>query len=268
MPAAGSPPGSAAPPTARGDSGGGPGFDVAGKTQPAPGRRAVIAPVPLHPVVEVLVAPGDRVKKGQVLVKLDADEPEADVRAKEAALDSAKGSAREARRYMPRIEESHRAGSVSEVVYHQARLGLLKAEADERTAKAALESAKAELEHYTVTAPLDGIVSWLDVCVGTVSRPGTTVWGEILDLRELDVRCEVTPEQADRLAAGHPAEVRRPGDNGVGYLPGKVVYVGVAADPRTGLVPAVVRLENAGGKLRSGVPVRVRFGEVAAASGR
>src|SRR5262249_32343763 len=134
---------------------------------------------------------------------------------------------------------------------------------------------------YTVTAPLEGVVSWLDVCVGTVSRPGTTVWGEILDLRELDVRCEVTPEQADRLAGGRPAEGGRPGDTGEGDSPGGIRYarvaadargrildVGIAADPRTGLVPVVVRLENAGGKLRSGVPVRVRFGEVAAASGR
>jgi hypothetical protein len=31
-----------------------------------PGRRAIIAPVVLHPVVEVKVAPGDRVKKDQL----------------------------------------------------------------------------------------------------------------------------------------------------------------------------------------------------------
>ena len=27
--------------------------------------------------------------------------------------------------------------------------------------------------------------------VGVVSRPDTTVWGEVLDLSEIDVRCEV-----------------------------------------------------------------------------
>jgi RND family efflux transporter MFP subunit len=214
--------------------------------------------------VEVLVAPGDRVKKDQVLVKLDADEPEADVRVKEAAMDSAKAALQEARRYQPRIEQLYRSGSVSEGAYHQARLGLLTAEANERAAKAALEAAKAELEHYTVTAPLDGVVSWLDVCVGNVSRPGTTLWGEILDLREIDVRCEVSADQADGLAAGQPAEVRRPADNGATYLPGKITYVGVAADPRTGLVPVLVRLENSNSKLRSGIPMRVRFGEALA----
>src|SRR5947209_17175086 len=57
-----------------------------GITRPAPGRRGVIAPVPLHPVVEVLVKLGDRVKKGQALVRLDDDEPRAEVRARRATV--------------------------------------------------------------------------------------------------------------------------------------------------------------------------------------
>jgi multidrug efflux pump subunit AcrA (membrane-fusion protein) len=57
-----------------------------GKTQPVPGRVAKIAPVVLHPVTEVLVVPGTRVKKGQPLVRIDDDEAKADVRNKEAAL--------------------------------------------------------------------------------------------------------------------------------------------------------------------------------------
>src|SRR6476646_8503241 len=79
-PAAATPP---PPPTPPADSAA---LEVTGKTQPAPGRLAVIAPVVLHPVVEVKVAPGDRVKKDQLLIKLDDDEPRADVRAKQAAL--------------------------------------------------------------------------------------------------------------------------------------------------------------------------------------
>ena len=63
-----------------------PPFEVEGKTRPLPKARAEIAPTVLHPVVEVLVVPGDRVKKDQPLVKIDSDEPEAEVRAKKAAL--------------------------------------------------------------------------------------------------------------------------------------------------------------------------------------
>jgi multidrug efflux pump subunit AcrA (membrane-fusion protein) len=75
-------------------------IEVPGLTQCIPTRKSTIAPVPLHPVVDVLVTLGDRVKKGQPLVKLDDDEAQADVRGKHAALESARIALKEARRYL------------------------------------------------------------------------------------------------------------------------------------------------------------------------
>jgi membrane fusion protein (multidrug efflux system) len=217
----------------------------------------MIAPVPLHPVVEVLVAAGDRVKKGQTLVKIDDDEPQADLRAKEAGLTSARHSLAEAQRFLAAITKLHEQGGTAEQTYHAARVALLKAEQDERAAAAAVESAKAELEHYTVTAALDGVIAWLDVCPGMVSRPGTSVWGEILDLREIDVRCDVLPAQADRITAGQAAQVQMlpKGD----FETAKVIYVGIAADKTTSRVPVIVRMPNAKAHLRCDIETIVRF---------
>jgi hypothetical protein len=75
-------------------------IEVTGRTQCIPARRGIIAPVPLHPVIAVLVAPGDRVKKGQPLVKIDDDEAQADVRAKQAALQTAHIALKESRRHL------------------------------------------------------------------------------------------------------------------------------------------------------------------------
>ena len=234
-------------------------IEVSGRTQAVPARKAIISAVPGHPVVEVAVAAGDRVKKGQVLVRLDDDEPKADVRAKEAAVEGLRIELKESRRYLEASEKLHEKGALSEHHLHEVRAATLKVEAEERNAAAALEGAKAELEHYTLEAPIDGMVSWLDVYVGTTLRPTTKAWGEILDLSEVDVRCELTPEQADQVVAGEKAEVRARGKKDAAGV-GKVVYVGVAADEASGLVPAVVRLDNAKAGLRCGVPVTVRLG--------
>jgi RND family efflux transporter MFP subunit len=230
-------------------------LEVAGLTQCAAGRRGIIAPVPLHPVIDVRVVPGERVRKGQVLVVLDDDEPRADVRLKEALLDSAHHAAGEARRFLTKAE------SVTEILPEQrlfdARLAVRKAEADERAAQAALDAAKAELEHYRVAAVLDGVVSSLDVYPGVVARPGTTVWGEIVDLHELDARCELTPSEADKIALGQKVEVRT--NDGGDVATGAVNFIGLVADAKTGRVPVLVHFANSREHLRCGVSVSVRF---------
>jgi multidrug resistance efflux pump len=286
----------------------------AGKTQPAPGKAAKIAPAVLHPVEQVLVAVGDRVKKGQEVVKIDEDEPAADMRARKAAvveleaslarlkaeprehdieeaaaaLDTFRVAARANKQLLDRLEPAWKKGSISEQYYHDVRTDAARAEADAKAAEArlkrlqkrpydqevaeltarvvgareALKSAEAELEHYTVTAPIDGIITSLDVVPGTVSRPGTTVWGEILDLSVIDVRCDVTPGQADQITPGQEAEVVREGRSEV--LKGQVVNVGIAADRQTGKIPVLVRLKNPDNRLRCYIDVKVRFPTTAA----
>jgi multidrug resistance efflux pump len=282
-----------------------------GKTQPVPGRRAIIAPVVLHPVEEVRVKVGDRVKKEQVLVKIDSDEPEADLRARkanveelkaslarlqaepreedqneaQANLETARVTAREAKELLERLEPVWRRGSVSDQRYFEARAAVLKAQTDVQAAtarltrlkkrpfdhevaelkgrvaaaEAAVRAAEAELEHYEVKAMIDGVVTRLDAHPGSSDRPGTTVWGEILDLGEIDVRCDVAPGRADQITLGQVAEVLQ--DGSAKARPGKVVLVSIAADPKTGKVPVLIRLENTEHPLRCYVDVKVRFAE-------
>jgi RND family efflux transporter MFP subunit len=234
-------------------------FTVSGRAQCAPGKKATIAPVPLHPVVEVRIAPGDRVKKEQKLIKLDDDEPQADVRNKLAILEAARVCQKEATRYYKRLEENYKHAAISEASFFSAMRDALKAVHDEKAAEAAVESAKAELEHYEVEAQIDGIVSWLDVYPGMVSRPGTTVWGEILDLSEIDIRCDITLDQAEKVKKGQNVEVvRQTQKNGAAFA-GKVSMLGITVDAKTGLVPVLVRVANPDMVLRCGEPVQLRF---------
>ncbi len=284
--------------------------EVPGKTQPVPGRMGRIATTVLHPVTHVLVSPGERVKAGQPLVKLDSDEPEADVRAKKAALaeleaglsrlkampreeeraearatlEGATVATKVATQCHERFEGLRRKDAISLHQYQESLSTLRRAEAEERAAaahlqcllkhpvsqeiaemearvaaaKAEIEAAEAELEHYTVNAAIDGVVTRLEVYPGTVTRPGTSLWGEILDLREIDVRCDVSPLQADGVVSNQTVEVVQPGPTPRRFT-GRVALVGTAADPLSGRVPVLVRVANAEERLRSNVDVVMRF---------
>jgi multidrug efflux system membrane fusion protein len=233
-------------------------FVVPGRTQCISTRKGIVAPTVLHPVVEVLVTLGARVKKDQPLVKLDDDEPQADVRAKKALLENAELAAREAKRLLSSLEAIHARGALPENRLHEARAAAQKADKEALAAKAVLDAAAAELEHYTVAASIDGIVSRWEVYRGMVSRPGTTVWGEILNLDEIDVCCQLALGQLDCLKVGQTAEVLS-ADSTKLYGTAKVEFIGLEADRDSGKVPVLVRLANPEGALRCQVPVQVRF---------
>lgn len=237
-----------------------PPLEVPGRTEVSGARRGVIAPTALQPVVELLVAPGTRVKKGQVLVKLDSADLQADLQVKKAALDGADVTLKEARRHLAQMEKLYNQGTSPEHRLYECRLLAAKAETDERAAKAAVAISQNAVDGCELRAPIDGVVAWLKASPGSIVRPGTEPWGEILDLSELDVRCELAPAQANRIKVGDAAEVRSTGKD-VLYGSGKVTMIGVVADRATGLVPVIVRLANPEDRVRAEVPVQVRFVE-------
>jgi len=233
-------------------------LEVRGRTRCLLSRRGIIAAAIMRPVVEVLVGPGDRVTKGQVLIKLFDLEPQAKVRAREKDLRSLEAKAQYSRQTLELATPARKAGALPENTYNEIRATALSNEAQMLAAEAELALAQSELKLYTVTAAIDGEVAWLDVSPGTVTWPGSMIWGEIVDLRELDVRCELSPVQAERVAVGRSAEIWLDGKAEAAGT-GKVVLVGKMAERNSGLVPVVVRVANAQERLPAEVAVRVRF---------
>jgi len=233
-------------------------LEVPGRTRCMLSRRGIIAAAILRPVVEVLVGPGDRVTKGRALIKLYDLEPQAKVQAREKELLSIEAKSRYSRRILDLAEKSRETGALPAITYNELSGTALSNEALVLAAQAELSLAQSELKLYTVTAPIDGEIAWLDVSLGTVTWPGSLIWGEIIDLRELDVRCELSPLQTEQVAVGQRAEIWRDG-TAEAAATGKVVFVGKMADRSSGFVPVVVRVANVQERLRAEIAVKVRF---------
>ncbi|MBS0208645.1 MAG: efflux RND transporter periplasmic adaptor subunit [Planctomycetes bacterium] len=286
---------------------------VSGTSLPAPGRVSEIAATVMHPVTKVYVKPGDQVRVGDPLVELDADEPEADVRAHraevteltaalarlramprgeeraqaKAELESAQIHTRASQAYLERLTTLRSQEAISERQLIEQQTTTLRAIADQqaaqarldyllkqpieleiaeaaaslKAAEAELEAVEAELEHYVVYASIDGIVCWLDVTPGTVSRAGTKVWGELVDLREVDVQVELTPKQLSQVDLSQPIEVRL-GELGTVW-PAQFVFAAPAANRTSGKIPVTLRVKNSGEPLRCHLPVTVEFRRLA-----
>lgn len=130
------------------------------------GSSAAIQSISVHPqasgeVVELAVAAGDRVRAGDVLVRLDAA-------AETLSLERAAVDVEEAQLRFNRFQQLRPSGAVSVSQLDEARLALASARASAATAELALE-------RRTVRAPFDGFVGLPRVTVGERVDSGTVL---------------------------------------------------------------------------------------------
>ncbi|MBI5569149.1 MAG: efflux RND transporter periplasmic adaptor subunit [Desulfomonile tiedjei] len=123
-------------------------------------------------VVELNVDAGQQVKKGQVLLRIDARElTEREAQAR-AALDGAKADMAKAKTDFERYSTLFEQQAVAKQAYDDAKTKYETAQAGEARAESLLEEAKTQLEYARVVAPFDGIIATREVNVGDLASPG------------------------------------------------------------------------------------------------
>ncbi len=218
--------------------------EVVGNVEAA--QRAVLSAKVTGVVDAINVAPGSKVRQGEVLATIAAREIK-------ARLDSALAAQDQASKDFGRIEKLLKSGSSTRQEYDAATTRL-------RTADAAVVEAKAMLQYTSITAPFDGVVTRKLVEVGDLATPGKSLL-EMENSSLLRFECEVPEALIDRVAMGAELPVRI--DAAGAVLAGKVSEVApsASAGSRTFLVkldlPAAEKL-RAGQFGRVRVPVRER----------
>lgn len=190
------------------------------------GKVAAAAEVNVVPkvpgkVVAVPVQVGDRVKAGQVLVRLEATEIAAQVRQAEAALELARASAgqaeanyRNAKDNLERMERLFQEGAISRQQLDLARTQFAVAESQYRAAgagqvkqaEAAVELARANLANTVITSPIAGLVAARNVDPGEMAAPGVPVV-TVVELDKVVVEGSLSESQVNRVSVGQEAKV-------------------------------------------------------------
>lgn len=208
-------------------------------------------------IVELKVDAGDRVAKGQVLLRIDAAEASQAVAGAEAGIAQAQANQINAKAAYERTKTLVERKFVSQSALDQARASFDAAEAQLRAARAGRGQAATVQGYTTIVAPLAGLVAARHVELGEMAQPGrqlVTVYDPAAMRAVVDV-----PQQ--RLAGLAPGQIRARvelPDSGR-WLDAASVTVLPAADPRTHTVRVRVDLPANAEGLVPGTFARVHF---------
>jgi RND family efflux transporter MFP subunit len=209
-------------------------------------------------IAEVHVEVGDAVRRGDVLLALDARTLDAELRMAEAALNEARAGVLLAKSQLDRGDALKAQKLISAADHDQLRAAMVQAEARAKTAEAQHESARLRREFATLRAPDDGVIATRAAEPGMVVMAGATLLTLIRDGR-LEWRAELNEADLLDVRVGAAVEVRqRDGTMVAGRV--RAVSPALDASTRTGTVHADLPEP---GQLRAGMFAegRIRVGE-------
>ncbi len=191
-------------------------------------------------VLAIEVERGDRVRTGQLMMRIDPENRAQELEAARALL---------AQRQL-----EYKSSKQLNTQGYQGKAQLAQALAGLKQARAEVSRLEREIADSRITAPFDGIVSERTVETGDWVTPGQTL-ARLHDLQPLIARGDTSPGDLAQLHTGMPARVRLFGQTE--ELSARIRYIAPAADPETGTFRIEAAFDNPGARLRAGLAARI-----------
>ncbi|WP_119965580.1 efflux RND transporter periplasmic adaptor subunit [Simplicispira lacusdiani] len=216
---------------------------------------------------------GSDVKAGQVLFRIDAAPYEAALQSAEAALAKGQANLVQTTALAERYKPLAAANAVSQQEYANAVAAQKLAEADVAAGKAAVTTARINLGHASVTAPIAGRIGRALVTEGALVGQGEATQLAVVQqihpmyvnftqsaAEVMRLRRALEAGQFKRAAGGNAASVRVLLEDGSEYpLAGKLLFSDLSVDATTGQITLRAQVPNPDGLLLPGLYVRVRL---------
>jgi len=232
---------------------------ITGTAEPAPGADwTIIAPAPAR-VVEITKAEGDRVRKGELLVRFDAPPLRSDLATRSGELAAAHARVENARKNEARVASLLEHGIASRKEVEDAQRELREAEAAVRQGSGTQAAAADLVAQTSVYARFNGLVAHRSHNPGDlVEAAATDPVMRVVDPTRMQVTASVPVAELTRISVGEPARVVVPGAEADTAETARVISRPAAVDVATGT--AVARLGLARGtRLTAGTPVQIEI---------
>jgi RND family efflux transporter MFP subunit len=176
-------------------------------------RKAAVASKGTGRLVYLGVEEGDRVRKGEIIARLDDQDMVAALAKAKADLEVARADSFETRNTLERTRKLFASSLASRADLDAAEAQHLKVRANISSARASVGQAEVAMEYTRIRAPFDGTVLTKDADVGEVVAPfassansrGAVV--SMADMGSLQVEADVSESNITRVSVGQPCEI-------------------------------------------------------------
>jgi len=122
------------------------------------------------------------------------------------------------------------------------------------SAEGKLKGAQAQVSYSRIRSPIDGFVTDRPLFAGETAAAGAPLI-TVMETKTLLAKEHIAQALAQRLRVGSDAEIHVPGVDDA--VPAKVAMISPALDPGSTTVEVWLKIDNRGGKLKVGAPVKV-----------
>ncbi len=214
-------------------------------------------------VVEILVDFNDRVKKGQLIARIDPTLPAAAVRDAQAGVERNQAELEQSQREFERNEQLFERKVLTEIEFNNAKYALAVAKANVKSAQVALDRARQNLSYTQIYAPIDGIVVERTVELGqtvVASMSTPQIFLIANDLSQMQILASVDESDIGAISQGQNVRFSvqaYPNE----HFTGEVKQVRLQSKTTENVVnyTVVVRVANNSGKLLPGMTATLDF---------
>jgi RND family efflux transporter MFP subunit len=230
-----------------------------------PRAEAQVGPNASGIIDKIYVAEGARVRRGQVLARLDSRDAALRVEQARAALEAARVNLRATETEHNRTKMMFDEKAATQMQLDQLVARLDAAKVGVQQAQVALSMAQKALSDATVRSPINGVVTAKLKNEGEMATtmPPTVVL-VVQDQSVLELRFRLSERSLAEVKLGDTVTARFEAINRTEKA--KVTRIQAAVDPRTRTIEVVAELPNPGGQLRSGLLAEVTLGDAAKAA--
>lgn len=202
-------------------------------------KRATLATRVMGIIKELPIRQGQHIKRGELVMRLDAEDKEAAVNMAQTLVDQRQAEADAAERLF-------KSGNTPKLQLDQARATLA-------AAKAQLETAKAELARNELYAPYNGLIDRVPVERGSAVMAGAEI-ATLINLDPLLAIGEVSERDVQYLKLGSEADIRLANGSSV---KGKLRYISKDASTATRTFRIEVAIPNEDKELPAGLTAEI-----------